>query len=200
MRRMLLPLTLSALALGLAPGVSSGQGIGGGGADQTFCAPAGPPARGQCSFASGQVTFDFDASSGPLGENPMGSGIFVVFPGEPGEAFADYDITCLQVTRNRASFGGLVTNSNFMPVGSGIAFSVLDNTPGPDLISNGTQLFDGPPAANTPSCGDVFQPETPWSRATSSCGTPRCATKPRTSRTPTMTSARASTSRRRRMN
>jgi hypothetical protein len=157
--RRLPTLTLAVLALTLVPALASAQT--GGGGNRAYCAPAGPPERGQCSFSSGQVTFDFDASSGPAGESPVGSGIFVVFPGDPGEVFANYDITCLQVTANLASFGGVITDSNIWPVGSGISFTVVDNPTGPDLISQGTVSFEGPPSPDTPGCGDANQGATP---------------------------------------
>jgi hypothetical protein len=129
---------------------------GGGGQDRAFCAPAGPPEAGQC-FALG-VDFDFDATSGPLGENPTGTYVFT----NARESF-QLEITCLLVTGNRASFGGRVTASNFFPIGSGFAFTVVDNAPAVDLVSLGTFLAAGPPPPNTPNCGDVTQPVHPVS-------------------------------------
>jgi hypothetical protein len=126
--------------------------------DRAYCAPAGPPTFGQCSVP-GLLDFDFDASSGPLGGNPTGT-----FSWESLPFSFQGQVTCLQVTGNTASVGGTITDSSFPQyVGMGLAFTVVDNTPGtPDLItypgSLGELLQPAGPAANTPSCGVVTQP------------------------------------------
>jgi hypothetical protein len=123
-------------------------GGGGGGQDRAFCAPAGPPERGQCTYTAFPAShFDFDATSGPLGENPTGSADF----------FHTFDITCLQVTGNRAAFGGPITFSPIFAVGEWLAFTVVDNGPAPDLASGGFWL-PTPPPPNTPDCGDINEP------------------------------------------
>jgi hypothetical protein len=145
----------AALAMLMAPaiaGADDDDDDDGGGGDRAFCAPAGPPVPEQCHLFFGFTRFDFDASSGPLGENP--SGAFRYDEGGLG-FFFEGQVTCLQVTGNRASIGGTVTASNFLPGGSGFAFTAVDNTPvAPDQMSTGTELPAGPPA-NTPACGDV---------------------------------------------
>jgi hypothetical protein len=130
--------------------------------DRAYCAPAGPPAFGQCSIP-GKLDFDFDASSGPLGENPTGTFLWESLP-----FHFEGQVTCLQVTGNRASVGGTITASSSHPqfVGRGLAFTVVDNTPGaPDLVSYPASLqqFLQPagPEANTPACGDTAQPTNP---------------------------------------
>lgn len=124
--------------------------------DRAYCAPAGPPALGPC-FVPGLLGFDFDASSGPLGQNPTGTFIWERLP-----LSVEGQVTCLQVTGNRASVGGTITSSPSIPqfVGRGLAFTVVDNTVGPDLISlpGGIHLLPAGPPANTPNCGDVLQP------------------------------------------
>lgn len=125
--------------------------------DRAYCAPAGPLALGQCSVP-GRLDFDFDASSGPLGENPTGTFLWESLP-----FHYEGQVTCLQVTGNRASVGGIITASP-QPgaIGRGLAFTVVDNTPPtPDLIDyigSPAILLPAPPAANTPACGDPRQP------------------------------------------
>ena len=155
---------VAALALTLTPLAGADDDDddgGGGGGDLAYCAPPGSPEPGQCSrfqFTIQEVTFDFDASSGPMGESPVGTYREV----RPAfDEFFEYQITCLQVTGNSASFGGLVTDSNFLPVpmGQGVAHTVVDNTPPAfDLISSHTVIPTGPPAANTPNCGSLLPP------------------------------------------
>ena len=87
------------------------------------------------------------------GENPTGA-----FRVGLMENFYEIQITCLQVTGNRASFGGVVTDSNYVPPGSGLAFTVLDTTP-QDLISRFEQITV--PAADTPNCGSTAAPILP---------------------------------------
>jgi hypothetical protein len=161
-RLFLLGALLAALAMLMAPlaGADDDDDDGGGGGDAAFCAPAGPPMPGQCSATPIPqlpfvVPFDFDASSGPLGENPMGTWVqggsfFLFFPFEA-------QITCLQVTGNHAAFGGVITATSPPGVaGQGVAATVLDNTPlGPDLMSQLT-VSTAPPAPNTPNCGSVL--------------------------------------------
>jgi hypothetical protein len=154
---------VAALALMLAPLAGADDDDdddGGGGGDAAFCAPAGPPEPGQCSLGAGAFIFDFDASSGPLGENPTGT--FRLETQVVANLFFELQVTCLQVTGNRASIGGTITAATDPGVvGQGLAFTVLDNTPvAPDLISSGTTLPVAPPA-NTPNCGDVTQPTNP---------------------------------------
>jgi len=131
--------------------------------DRAYCVPAGPPTSGQCSVP-GLLDFDFDASSGPLGENPTGTFFWESLP----FSFRG-QVTCLQVTGNTASVGGTITDSSFPEfVGMGLAFTVVDNTPGtPDLTtypdSLDQLLLPAGPAANTPACGDRTQPTMPVS-------------------------------------
>ena len=155
-RLFLVGAVLAALAMLMAPlaGADDDDDDDGGGGDRAFCAPEGAPEPGQCSILAGTVEFDFDASSGPLGANPTGT-----FRAELGAEFVEVRITCLQVTVNRASFGGVVTGASTNPslVGQGAAFTVLDNTlVGPDLLSDGT-ILPTPPTATTPDCGDVAE-------------------------------------------
>jgi hypothetical protein len=130
------------------------DGGGGGGGDRAFCAPAGTPEPGQCSF-SPSGTIDFDASSGPLGENPMGT-----LREDFDPFFYSAQLTCLQVAGNQASFAGTVTASNvpwLIPGITGIAYTVIDNGPGAiDTISLGTVLPGGGPPPNTANCGSTF--------------------------------------------
>jgi hypothetical protein len=158
-RLFLVVAVLAALAMLMAPAFAladDDDDDDGGGQDRAFCAPPGPLEPGQCSINAGTERFDFDASSGPLGENPTGT-----FRDElaSGGAFFEVQVTCLQVTGKRASLGGTITDaSNVALEGSGVALTVLDNTPAiSDLISQGTLLPAGPPA-NTPNCGDLQQP------------------------------------------
>jgi len=118
--------------------------------DRAFCAPAGPLTFGQC-FIPGRLDLDFDASSGPLGQNPTGTFLFESLPAHWGG-----NITCLQVTGNVASIGGVITDSIGPPVGSGFSFTVTDNGPGaPDALSFFT-FPQSPPTADTPDCGSMF--------------------------------------------
>jgi hypothetical protein len=114
--------------------------------DRAYCAPAGPPTFGQC-FVPGFMDLDFDASSGPLGENPTGTFLFESLPAHWGG-----DVTCLEVTGNVASVGGVITDSNDAPVGSGFSFTVTDNAP--DAVSFPT-FSASPPTADTPGCGSL---------------------------------------------
>jgi hypothetical protein len=163
-RLFLFGVVLAALAMLMTPALALGDDDddddGGGGGDRAFCAPAGPPEPAQCSFSivAGTGRFDFDASSGPLGENPTGTFRLEV-PTVIGLQFWEGEVTCLQVTGNRASIGGVVTNANPAGlVGLGFAISVLDNTPAADLLSDGAFLGLAPPA-NTPDCGDPSEPD-----------------------------------------
>src|SRR5262245_37420729 len=90
-------LTLSATAL-----ASANHHHGRGGV-HVFCPPAGSLAFGQCSVP-GRLDFDFDASSGPLGQNPTGTFVFESLP-----FHIEGHVTCLQVTGNRGSVGGVIT-------------------------------------------------------------------------------------------
>ena len=132
--------------------------------DRAFCAPLGPLASGQCSVP-GRLDFDFDTSSGPLGQNPTGTFLFESLPRR-----VEGTVTCLQVTGNRAAVGGEITASTHPElVGMGFAFIVLDaGAPAPDLIGllpPGQTLLPlvlpTPPSANTPNCGSVIEPSTP---------------------------------------
>jgi hypothetical protein len=63
------------------------------------------------------------------------------------------------VTGNRASVGGIITSGNF--VGMGYAFTLVDNTGSPDLISGwkiDAAILPAAPTATTPNCGDRLQP------------------------------------------
>jgi hypothetical protein len=133
--------------------------------DHAFCAPLGPLAFGQCSVP-GRMDFDFDASSGPLGQNPTGTFLVETLPRR-----VEGTVTCLQVTGNRAAVGGEITASTHPElVGMGFAFTVLDGgASAPDLmgllpVGQGTLLplvLPTPPAANTPNCGSVIEPSEP---------------------------------------
>ena len=116
-------------------------------ADRAYCAPSGPPTFGQC-FYPGILDLDYAASSGPLGQTPSGNFLFESLPSHWGG-----NVTCLQVSGNVASIGGVITDSNigFAPVGSGYSFTVTDNAP--DTMSLGT-FSASPPTADTPNCGD----------------------------------------------
>jgi len=135
------------------------DGRAGSGGVRAFCAPAGPLAFGQCSVP-GRLDFDFDASSGSLGQNPTGTFRFESLP-----FHIEGQVTCLQVTGNRVSVGGTITTGTPASfVGRGYAFTVVNNTPGaPDLIS-GWQIptvvaaLPVAPASNAPNCGDPLQP------------------------------------------
>ena len=123
----------------------------------TAGAAADPPAFGRCSVPA-RLDFAFNASSGPLGENPTGTFFWESLPFS-----SEGQVTCLQVTGNRASVGGTITASSFpSDIGRGLAFTVVDNTPpAPDLIDwtgyPAILLPAGPPA-NTPACGDPREP------------------------------------------
>ena len=156
MRRTLLPLTFALVALAVVPGLAAAKQTGGA-EDRAYCAPAGPPQPGQCSypgFAVGStITFDLDASSGPLGEDPTGSFRYDIPP-----FFEEVQVTCLQVTGNVAHVGGIVTASPTPgAVGFGRAITVSD---GPDLISQ-LSILPTPPTPDTPLCGSPFPPTQP---------------------------------------
>ena len=74
--RRLFPLgaVLAALAMLTTSAIAGANKRGG---DSAFCAPGGPLAFGQCSVP-GRLDFDFDASSGFLGQNPTGTFRFAV--------------------------------------------------------------------------------------------------------------------------
>jgi hypothetical protein len=165
-RLFLLGAVLTALAMLMAPALAGADDDddddGGAVADRAFCAPPGPPEnppRGEC-FITGTLDFDFDASSGPLGQNPTGSFVFESLP-----FHFEGDVTCLQVTGMRASVGGVITaaHDSFF-VGRGFAFTVLDNAPlGPDRISfqfaiEGVLPVGPPPGPLTPNCGSSREP------------------------------------------
>ena len=121
---------------------------------------AAQPGSGACSVP-GFLDFDFDASSGTLGENPTGTFFWERLPSS-----YQGQVTCLQVTGNRASVGGIITASlDSSIVGRGLAFTVVDNTTGaPDLVSlpgRLSGLLPAPPTANTPACGDTLPPDQP---------------------------------------
>jgi hypothetical protein len=146
-RLFLVGAVLAALVMLIAPPLAGADdddgGGGGGGGDRAFCVPL-------CSAAI--YTFAFDVSSGPLGQNPTGT-----YRETALTNFIDVEITCLQVTGNTARFGGRVTDSNVVAVGSGIAVSVADNSPLADaLSSHSTPVV---PTAATPNCGSVSPPD-----------------------------------------
>jgi hypothetical protein len=153
-RLFLVGAVLAALAMLMTPalaGADDDDDDGGGGGDRAFCAPAGSPVPGQCSAFGGSITFDFDASSGPLGENPTGT-----YRESGPQGTLEMQVTCLQVSGPRAFIGGTVTASDFIPAGRGFAFTVLDNSPAAsDLISARAALPE-PPMANTLNCGTPF--------------------------------------------
>jgi hypothetical protein len=123
-------------------------GGGGGLQDRAYCEPPGSPEFGQCRYVtSGGAFFDFDATSGPLGENPTGSGVDGSFVG-----FA-YDVTCLQVMGNQASIGGRITSPPDL-AGEGYVITVRDNAPASDQAL--PALLGVAPPPNTPNCGQPF--------------------------------------------
>jgi hypothetical protein len=141
------------LALGVVPGLALANQDGDLTGDAAFCAPAGLPLdASQCTFADGVLGLDFEASSGPQGENAVGSGSFHI----QGGFFAEFDITCLEVSGNRASFGGPTTSLNIGPPGGGIAFQVIDNGPAGDLLLGSSQYFPASLVPGLPDCGVGF--------------------------------------------
>jgi hypothetical protein len=166
MRRTLVTLSLAMLALPLVPGLASAKPPppSGGGQDRAYCAPAGAPDPAQCSSTGTingdpyQQRFDFDATSGPLGENPTGSARIVQSAGTAFEIERDFAVTCLQVTGNRASFGGRFTFNQPSDFLQAYAFTVVDNTSGPDLISRGT-YSNQVPTPTDPNCFDITSPD-----------------------------------------
>jgi hypothetical protein len=115
-------------------------------ADRAYCAPSGPPTFGQC-FYPAELDLDFAASSGPNGQTPSGSFRFERLPSHWAG-----NVTCLQVNGNVANIGGVITDSNVRPPGSGFSFTAIDNAPDDIRIF---QLSASPPAANTPHCGST---------------------------------------------
>lgn len=154
-RLFLLGAVLAALAMLMTSAIA---GANKGGGDRAFCAPGGPLAFGQCSVP-GRLDFDFDASSGFLGQNPTGTFRFESLP-----FHIEGQVTCLQVTGNRASVGGIITSGTPAFVGKGYAFTVVNNTPAaPDLISGWpinavVAALPIAPSPTTPNCGDPLQP------------------------------------------
>jgi hypothetical protein len=149
-RLFLLGAVLAALAM-LTPGLARADDDDGGtGAvmDRAFCGSTGPLAFGQC-FIPGFLDFDFEASSGPMGENPTGTFVFESLP-----SHWEGQVTCLQVTGTSAFVGGVITAGD--GVGLGFVFVVVDNSPPtPDALGFD---FVAPPAANTPNCGVLVPP------------------------------------------
>ena len=88
------------------------------------------------------VSFDIDAHSGPLGENPTGTVRFVSL--SPPELRIEGPVTCLRVIGNRAVIG--TNTANF---GTPVFIDVTDGTP--DLI--GLFFPVGPLAAPCPEPG-----------------------------------------------
>jgi hypothetical protein len=98
---------------------------------------------------------------GPLGENPAGTFRFDFSGPDIGDGSVAGEVSCLQVTGNRASVGGPVTSASgdfsvFM--GGAVTFTVADNspsTPVPDAISAFSAYVAAagpPPPAGTPGC------------------------------------------------
>jgi hypothetical protein len=123
-------------------------------ADRAYCAPSGPPTFGQCFYTANaslmlaELDFDFAASSGPGGQTPSGNFRFDWLPFH----FAGR-VTCLEMEvldgAQIAVIGGVITDSNARPVGSGFVFTATDNAP--DDMSTFTYRAS-PPTANTPLC------------------------------------------------
>ena len=113
-------------------------------------------------FGRGFVEFTFDVHSGPSGEHPTGT---VAFHG-PFLDFGPLDISCLQVSANKASMIVLAPEPNLFP--PGILVSVEDNGPGQDSIGSrplaalpsDCPVSSGPPGAATVS-GDVTVTDAP---------------------------------------
>jgi hypothetical protein len=122
-------------------------------ADRAYCAPSGPPTFGQCFYTASaelmlpRLDLDFAASSGPGGQTPSGNFRFEQLPLHWAGV-----VTCLEFENGGhvADIGGVITDSNARPVGSGFSFAATDNAP--DDISTFTYRAS-PPTANTPLCG-----------------------------------------------
>jgi hypothetical protein len=128
---------LSTLAFPVAVGADDdGDDDGGGGGDRAFCAPESLDAS---DCVVGLLTFDLDASSGPLGENPMGT--FIV--DAPGGSYTQR-VTCLQVVGNRAHIAGETIDATgvFAPnVGTFQTLTVEDNGPGSAGLDRVSVIF-----------------------------------------------------------
>jgi hypothetical protein len=122
-------------------------------ADRAYCAPAGPPTFGQCFYTAEltppRLDLDFAASSGPGGQTPSGNFRFERLPFHWAGV-----VTCLEVNGHVANIGGVITDSNSRPAGSGFSFTAIDNAP--DDISTFTySSVLLAPTANTPFCGSL---------------------------------------------
>ena len=63
-----------------------------------------------------QFVIFFDASSGPSGQNPTGTVVLGLdFGGAPDPTVAGYNVTCLKVSGNRATIGGVLDFNNGPP-------------------------------------------------------------------------------------
>lgn len=89
-----------------------------------------PPASqdsaiGQGTFtSSGTWTFDFNATSGPLGENPSGT---MAFERDDGAFSAQADVFCLSVVGNLATMVGTITQTQGFEAYEELVFKVQDN-------------------------------------------------------------------------
>ena len=64
-----------------------------------------------------QFVIFFDASSGPSGQNPTGTVVLGLdFGGAPDPTVAGYNVTCLKVSGNRATIGGVLDFNNGPPL------------------------------------------------------------------------------------
>jgi hypothetical protein len=98
--------------------------------------------------------FRFNATSGPLGENAAGS-MFVDGPGFSVRA----RVTCLAVDGNRATLIGKRTSGNGVPLATGVAFFVEDDSPDKFAFQLVTSTQPAPPCValtpTTPISGDI---------------------------------------------
>jgi hypothetical protein len=146
MTRILIVLTLSALAAAALPAAAVAKDAG----EPSF---SHDRASGTFEQALFEVSFEFDARSDPLGRDPSGTfsytDVFLSFAGE---------VECLVVTGTTAAVGGVITQATGdagdfgLGVGSRITWTVQDNGPGEglDLISDFYRVPSELPATCSP--------------------------------------------------
>lgn len=113
----------AAALLGMGASSAYGQSL-----DRDFVTGA---AGGEPTINTQVVTF-FDASSGPSGQNPTGAvTLGLDFASIPDVTFAQYNVTCLAVSGNRATIGGvLVFSQGGPPLPPNAVFYVEDGVGG----------------------------------------------------------------------
>ncbi len=95
-------------------------GLGGASANASHALDGQPADRDFVTGAHGeqpdgnmQLITSFDASSGPSGQNPTGTvGLGLDVGGAPDPTVAGYNVTCLKVSGNRATIGGVLDFNN----------------------------------------------------------------------------------------